>query len=344
MLGSKMDRRQKRIFAEAKLLCAHRAGRFSPLWTTMETGRASVHAEMLPFCGKRFRVIGERTKRCDTINNAGLRRLKDCVHLEDLRCGGRSPWADARLGAYSFWKEAWLKTSSGTAYPQNRTIGFRRERHPLPISKLMEKTRKRRRRKHLRMCATPARQQNCSGQQPRSPSARARPLPLDLWREMCPSGVLRAMLFCGLSEVDSNRRLSHLVVGYDRVHQLTGAPHTPTDRERSLRLHGHAQPSARRIGSSKSQEEILKTVDTRNRNRGLYSTSRWSDFAGGKVPRVAKKWKKIINERTGKMIRFSDSPVMLEGVTCRSEVSEGKLFLPSEYSFLLGEVWLQRAK
>jgi len=43
---------------------------------------------------------------------------------------------------------------------------------------------------------------------------------------------------------------------------------------------------------------------TRNRNRGLISTSRWSDFAGKKY-RVLQKVEKIINERTGKMIRFS---------------------------------------
>src|SRR5256885_10293493 len=44
--------------------------------------------EMLQFCGKRFRVYRRADKTCDTIHNTGIRRMKDCVHLEELRCGG----------------------------------------------------------------------------------------------------------------------------------------------------------------------------------------------------------------------------------------------------------------
>src|SRR2546423_7976887 len=44
--------------------------------------------EMLQFCGKQFRVYRRADKTCDTIHNTGIRRMKNCVHLEELRCGG----------------------------------------------------------------------------------------------------------------------------------------------------------------------------------------------------------------------------------------------------------------
>jgi len=93
----------------------------------------------------------------------------------------------------------------------------------------------------------------------------------------------------------------------------------------------------------KSQEEILKTVDTRNRNRGLFFDVEMVRFCGGKY-RVLQRVEKIINERTGKMIRFPTPPVMLEGVTCRSEVGEGKLFCPRSIYSYWREIWLERVK
>src|SRR6267378_7523002 len=97
--------------------------------------------EMLQFCGKRFRVYRRADKTCDTINNAGLRRLKNCVHLEDLRCGGEAH-GGCQARCLLFWKEAWLKRSSGngiSAKPALSDSGGNVTR--CTISKLMEKTR-----------------------------------------------------------------------------------------------------------------------------------------------------------------------------------------------------------
>jgi hypothetical protein len=133
-----------------------------------------------------------------------------------------------------------------------------------------------------------------------------------------------------------------LVWGYDQVHALIGGcpyPYrqgaltkTPTD---TLNL----QPGE--LVQIKNQEEILKTVDKRNRNRGLSFDVEMVSYCGGKY-RVLQRVEKIINERTGKMIRFPAPPVMLDGVTCRSQFTPGKLFCSRSIYSYWREIWLRR--
>src|SRR5919201_470703 len=61
--------------------------------------------EMLPYCGRRFRVFKVAHKTCDTIEYAGvgLRRMRNAVHLENLRCDG-SAHDGCQAGCLIFWK------------------------------------------------------------------------------------------------------------------------------------------------------------------------------------------------------------------------------------------------
>ena len=63
--------------------------------------------EMLPFCGKRFRVSKRADKACDTIDWRTLRRMENAVHLENLRCNGEAH-GGCQAGCSIYWKEAWL--------------------------------------------------------------------------------------------------------------------------------------------------------------------------------------------------------------------------------------------
>src|SRR2546423_9704858 len=77
--------------------------------------------EMLQFCGKRFRVYRRADKTCDTIHNTGIRRMKDCVHLEELRCGGEAH-GGCQARCLIFWKEAWLKREGARSARQERSV------------------------------------------------------------------------------------------------------------------------------------------------------------------------------------------------------------------------------
>src|ERR1043165_7553967 len=70
--------------------------------------------EMFAYCGRRFRVSKRAHKTCDTVNDYKGRKMKDCVHLEDLRCDGGGH-GGCQAGCLLFWKLAWVKPLDGSA-------------------------------------------------------------------------------------------------------------------------------------------------------------------------------------------------------------------------------------
>ena len=92
---------------------------------------------------------------------------------------------------------------------------------------------------------------------------------------------------------------------------------------------------------SKSYEEILATLNTNNNNRGLYFDAEMVPYCGRTV-RVLKRVKRILNEKTGKMMEFKNPCIMLEGVVCESRYSECRLFCPRSIPSYWREIWLER--
>ena len=64
--------------------------------------------EMLKYCGLQFRVYKRADRTCDTITSTGMRRMRNAVHLEGLRCDGAFH-GNCQARCLIFWKEAWLK-------------------------------------------------------------------------------------------------------------------------------------------------------------------------------------------------------------------------------------------
>ena len=65
--------------------------------------------EMSKFCGKRFRVFKRADKICvEEEYYIGVKRLRDAVLLEDVRCAGDAHDGCQRM-CLIFWKEAWLR-------------------------------------------------------------------------------------------------------------------------------------------------------------------------------------------------------------------------------------------
>src|SRR5258708_40006056 len=64
--------------------------------------------EMFQFCGQRFQVYKRADKTCDTVDKTGGLRLRNTVHLKELRCDG-SAHGGCEAGCLMFWREAWLK-------------------------------------------------------------------------------------------------------------------------------------------------------------------------------------------------------------------------------------------
>ena len=65
--------------------------------------------EMLQFCGQKLRIAKRADKTCDPAHEPwSIRRVKNCVHLEAVRCDGEGH-GGCQAGCLIFWHEAWLK-------------------------------------------------------------------------------------------------------------------------------------------------------------------------------------------------------------------------------------------
>ena len=91
----------------------------------------------------------------------------------------------------------------------------------------------------------------------------------------------------------------------------------------------------------KRHDEILKTLDTNSRNRGLYFDAEEVPYCGGTY-RVLRRVDRIVNERTGKIREMKTPCVILDTVVCQSRYSECRLFCPRSIYSYWREIWLER--
>lgn len=91
----------------------------------------------------------------------------------------------------------------------------------------------------------------------------------------------------------------------------------------------------------RSEKEIMDTLDTNNKNRGLWFDISMLRFCG-ETFRVARRVHRIVHEKTGKMLQLAeDNPVIiLEGNVCYADYYH-KFCPRSEYLFWR-EIWLDR--
>ena len=69
--------------------------------------------EMFQYCGQKLRVFKRADKTCDYIQRWSIRRMKNAVHLEGVRCDGAGH-DGCQAGCLIFWKEAWLKRAGSS--------------------------------------------------------------------------------------------------------------------------------------------------------------------------------------------------------------------------------------
>jgi hypothetical protein len=91
----------------------------------------------------------------------------------------------------------------------------------------------------------------------------------------------------------------------------------------------------------KSHEEILNTVDTANKNRGMYWDAELVPYCGGTY-RVLRRVSRLIGERTGKMLEMKSACIALDSVLCQARYSSCRMFCPKGMYPYWREIWLER--
>lgn len=303
--------------------------------------------EMLQYCGREFTVFKRADKTCDTLEKSGGRRMMHAVHLEGIRCDGA---AHGGCGArcLMFWKEAWLeKTAGGQTSPattEGGSLGATRSSAPLTETQLLATT--------TRPSVEGAESGDvyrCQVTELRNSTTALSSWDLSQYVRDITSGNIGVGEVLSASAFRLYQRLLKLpglrvwLAIYDWIQKLRGGVPFPYKQGRlvgktpSDKL--NLQPGE--LVQIKSHDEILNTLDTNNKNRGLWFDAEQVPYCG-KTAKVLCRVEKIINERTGKMMKLPNDCLILEGVYCQAHYSSDRLFCPRSIYSYWREIWLQR--
>jgi hypothetical protein len=292
--------------------------------------------EMLRFAGRCFQVTASAHKTCDTARRTGGRRLREAVHLADLRCDG-SAHGGCQAECLLFWKSAWLKPASGPGSTSTASLPALDQLLARNTGALQDNGKLRYRCQALQLFDATE--------------------PLPWWDprqylEDVRSGnatLSYALSTLCLSWVFNLRKLP---VGhrasvwlYQRVHKLVRGQ--PDPHLRGVIPTGDPTPDERlnlQVGDMveiRSKADIEQTVNRRNRNRGLAIDEEMTTYCGGRY-RVTTRVDRIINEQTGEMMEFKNPCIVLDGVFCKGEYSAKRIMCPRRITAYWREIWLKR--
>jgi hypothetical protein len=291
--------------------------------------------EMLQYCGRQFRVAKRAHKTCDTIHYSGSRKMSNTVHLDDLRCDGTAH-GGCQAGCTLFWKDAWLK------------------RVPAPENSVLST---------VAPSSDPAAPEDVIWRGTRQPNGSYRCQATDLLKATRPlkwwdfrqyaedvaSGnvtigeIIHALLLWMFKKVIRLGAYNLLIGAYDRMQARRGGIPFPY---KTGKLHAATPAETLDLESGevvqvKTHDEILGTVNQRSRNRGLSFDPEMVKYCGGQY-RVLRRVERIINEKTGEMMRMANDCIILDGVTCGAHFSHKRLFCPRRLYPFWREVWLRR--
>jgi hypothetical protein len=307
--------------------------------------------EMFAFCGQRLRVYKRAHKTCDTVFPVRGRRVNAAVHLE-TRCDGQAH-GGCQAGCLIFWKEEWLKAidrvSPGDAAP--RVEAPSGEIRAASVAGCAESD-------IWARAQAPDRDGGAlvyTCQATQLPYATTHLAWWDIRQYFEDYGSRNVGLWrvvCGLVySMYSNLSQAGIGLGpamrwfYDKFHPFWHGTQFP--RKAGTIPDGQPTPTATLnlqpgdLVRVKSQEEILRTLNTDSKNRGLLFDAEMVPYCGG-THRVLKRVIKILDEKTGKMQEMKNPCIILDSVVCQSRYSECRMFCPRSIYSYWREIWLER--
>jgi hypothetical protein len=308
--------------------------------------------QMFQYCGQRFRVYKRAHKTCDTVNQTGGRRLAGGVHLE-LRCDGEA-FGGCQAACLIFWKDAWLKqiSEAGRTLEQSSRNERLQNDRSAQTACCSEKD----------VWAGTHAQDQQAADGPRY-ICQATQLPffttrLPWWDirqyledyaagNVTPGQFLRGLVYANYynliqSGIGLGRLLRWL---YDRFQSLWGG--IPYPRRSGTMPVNQPTPTCTlnlqpgELVQVKSYNAILATLNTENKNRGLYFDAEAVPYCGG-IHKVRTRLNKFIDEKTGKLVTLKNPSLILEGVWCRARYSDCRMFCPRSIYTWWREIWLER--
>jgi hypothetical protein len=282
--------------------------------------------EMLQFAGRRLRVDKLAIKVCDTIDWSGMYAMDDAVHLAGARCDG-SAHGGCQAGCLLYWKQSWLKrvgAEDAEAGPSNAGIT---EDDLLAV----------------------ARRTDDSGVEVFSCQAtemkRAAPKFLPFWdvrqyvRDVRSgnAGAWATAHSVAVGAFNKYQDLSkRLLPRALWIRDAVRYPFIQGNLRRTPTGTLDLQPGE--IVRVKSAEEIVRTLDADNKNRGMSFDREMLKYCGRQA-RVLRRVERIIDEKTGRMMHLKNPCIVLDDVFCTSDYHRK---CPRAIYSYWREIWLER--
>ena len=318
-----------------------------------ELGALPFMPEMFQYCGQRFQVFKRAHKTCDPPNGLAARRMASGVHLASVRCDGMAH-GGCQAGCLIFWKEAWLKRVAGK--DQNPPASA----NSLPDAAIREA----RCSEEDVLAAVHQPGASIQLEDPayvcQSTRLQAATTPLRWWdlrqyMEDVASGNVGVSRLVAGAIFTVYHRVTEAGVGlgaamrwsYDMVQRIRGGPLYPLRRGKILK--GTRTPARKlnlrpgELVKVRSYAEILETLDQAWTNRGLYFDPELVPFCNGTY-RVLHRVERIIDEKTGKLVRLKSDAIILDGVACQARYSKCRRFCSRSIYPYWREIWLERVK
>lgn len=306
--------------------------------------------EMLKFCGRKFQVYKRAHKTCDTVFPIRGRWVEDAIHL-DTRCDGQAH-GGCQAACLLFWKVDWLKPAeaptSEKALPAEPVSSGSKAKGQGGFTEedLQRKT---------QAAEKVDGEIAYSCQATRLPYYTTALSPWDLrqYVEDYSSGNVGIWrLFCGFMYA-TYYNISEAGIGvgrpmrwlYDATHRLWGGTLFP--RHSGPIRYGDPTPALSlnlqegEIVRVKPHREILKTLNTESRNRGMAWDAELVPYCGGTY-RVLRRVSKILDEKSGKMVDMKTPCIVLDSVVCEARYSGCRMFCPRHIYAYWREIWLER--
>jgi hypothetical protein len=310
--------------------------------------------EMFAFCGKQFHVYKRAHKTCDTVSGDYKgRRMKDAVHLKEVRCDGYAH-GGCEAGCLIFWKKAWLKKLVGNDDDPGMelsseivTVGQKDAAVTCTEAAVLSGV--------LKFGSKIDGENTFVCQATQIPAATEVLAWWDLrqYLEDYRSGnislgqMARGLIFMAY------QFLINMGIGlgaplrcfYDLFQKCCrGVPYPLRSgkiplggRTPTIKLDLHPGEWVR----VKSYDAILATCDKALKNRGMFFDKEMVPYCG-RTYRVLKRVNRIIDEKTGKIVELKNPCIILDGVICQSRYSECRLFCPRSIYGYWREIWLEK--
>ncbi len=306
--------------------------------------------QMFQYCGKRFMVYKSAHKTCDTVNPVRALRIPNAVHL-DLRCDGQA-YEGCQAACLIFWKTEWLTLlEGGTSGKLSNNPGLEKG-ESISASSCTEMDVWNARVNHNTSAADGVHYRCQATQMPLCGTALPWWDVRQYWDDYMSGNVsmgqvIRSLLFASYSY------LVQLGIGlgpplrwmYDRIQDLWGG--IPYPGRRGIIPLDQPTPGGElnlqpgELVRVKSFEKIRATLNTENKNRGLYFDAEMVPFCG-RTYRVKDKLHRFVDEKTGRLVTLKSPSIILEDVWCQSRYSGCRTFCPRSIYTWWREIWLER--